>query len=95
MASARNAECQCDVVQEPNEVNRGLKAIFVPQKSTEQYIRESTNVNIEFPGKSKCRESTNMLRLDQAFLSNEATYISTGGSLGNPGASTLTVCTRL
>ncbi|KAK1384130.1 Kunitz trypsin inhibitor [Heracleum sosnowskyi] len=88
LGNARQAECPSDVVQEPNEVNRGLKATFVPQKSSEEYIRESTDVNIQFSGKPTCKQSTNVWRLDQAFLANETTYISTGGSIGNPGAST-------
>lgn len=74
MSNARETECPFDVVQEPNEMDRGLKVTFVPQKSTEQYIRESTDVNIQFSGKSTCTAYSNVWRLDQAFLANETTY---------------------
>ncbi|WOG93629.1 hypothetical protein DCAR_0312915 [Daucus carota subsp. sativus] len=88
MYSGRDTECPFDVVQEPNEVNRGLKLTIVPQKSTEQFIRVSTDVNIQFSDKSTCTAHTNVWRLDQADLANGTTYVSTGGILGNPGAST-------
>lgn len=88
MYSGRDEECPLDVVQEPNEVNRGLKVTFVPQKSTEQYVRVSTDVNIQFTGKSTCKAHTNVWRLDQAFEANGTSYVSTDCVLGNYGPST-------
>lgn len=85
--SGRNGSCPLDVVQEPNEVNRGLPVTFRPTNPKFIAIRVSADLNIKFSGSTSCVEST-VWRIDSGDASGRV-YVTTGGVLGNPGGSTI------
>ncbi|KAL8132683.1 hypothetical protein AgCh_008244 [Apium graveolens] len=88
--SGRTSRCPMDVVQEPNELNRGIPVKFTPASPREPIVRASADLNIRFSGASICGQST-VWRLDGGRGAGSGQlFVSTGGVLGNPGGSTIT-----
>ncbi|KAK1404208.1 Kunitz protease inhibitor [Heracleum sosnowskyi] len=86
--SGRTSQCPLDVVQEPNEVNRGIPVTFTPTNPREPTIRVSSDLNIKFSGASICAQST-VWRLDGKGAASGQLFVSTGGVLGNPSGATI------
>lgn len=87
--SGRTSRCPLDVVQEPNEVSRGIPVTFTPTNPREPTIRASSDLNIKFSGASICGQST-VWRLDGGRGAGSGQlFVSTGGVLGNPGGATI------
>ncbi|XP_074371126.1 miraculin-like [Apium graveolens] len=87
--SGRTSRCPMDVVQEPNELNRGIPVKFTPASPREPIVRASADLNIRFSGASICGQST-VWRLDGGRGAGSGQlFVSTGGVLGNPGGSTI------
>ncbi|WOG93907.1 hypothetical protein DCAR_0313195 [Daucus carota subsp. sativus] len=80
--SGRTSRCPMDVVQEPNELNRGIPVKFSPVNPKESTIRVSSDLNVKFSGASICAQST-VWKLDGQR------FVSTGGVVGNPGGATV------
>ncbi|KAK1379680.1 Kunitz-type protease inhibitor KPI-D [Heracleum sosnowskyi] len=86
--SGRTSQCPLDVVQEPNEVNRGIPVTFTPTNPREPTIQVSSDLNIKFSGASICAQST-VWRLDGKGAASGQLFVSTGGVLGNPSGATI------
>ena len=85
LSPTKNESCPLDVVQERQEVDRGLPLTFTPVDPKKGVIRESTDLNIIFSASSICIQS-NVWMLEEY----EGQYIvSAHGVSGNPGRETL------
>ncbi|KAK1410646.1 hypothetical protein QVD17_37183 [Tagetes erecta] len=81
-----NRTCPLDVVQENSDAKNGLPLTFIPvNTSADGIIRESTDVNIQFPGVTVCGQPA-VWRFE---VMNGQYYFSSRGTVGNPGRSTL------
>ncbi|KAK9062174.1 hypothetical protein SSX86_019360 [Deinandra increscens subsp. villosa] len=81
-----NRTCPLDVVQENNEVRNGLPLTFIPvNASKDGTIRESTDLNFQFPGVTICGQPA----IWRVEVMNGQRFMSSRGTLGNPGVQTL------
>ncbi|KAL8132680.1 miraculin-like [Apium graveolens] len=90
--SQGNYQCPLGVVQEADEVNRGTPMIFSPVNPDEQIVRESSDLNVKFSGPTficsyKNNGEPTVWRIDSG--DSGQTFVSLGGSVGDPGSSTI------
>ncbi|KAI7745292.1 hypothetical protein M8C21_017213 [Ambrosia artemisiifolia] len=81
-----NQTCPLDVAQENNEVSNGLPLTFIPINTNKNgIIRESTDLNIRFSGAKTCGQPA-VWRVE---VVNGQRFVSSRGSVGNPGLETI------
>lgn len=85
LAPTRNESCPLDVVQEYQEVDRGLPLKFTPVNPKKGVIRESTDLNIIFSASTICIQS-NVWMVEEY---EGQRIVSAHGVSGNPGKDTL------
>eukprot|EP00262_Sarcandra_glabra_P010026 TRINITY_DN24886_c0_g1_i1.p1 TRINITY_DN24886_c0_g1~~TRINITY_DN24886_c0_g1_i1.p1 ORF type:complete len:197 (-),score=10.90 TRINITY_DN24886_c0_g1_i1:46-636(-) len=84
----RNDPCPFYVGQENSRESTGLPVIFTPSNDGDTIIRESADFNARFDASTICIQST-VWRVGDSDPTSGVSFIETGGSLGNPGRSTL------
>ncbi|CAL5357275.1 unnamed protein product [Camellia sinensis] len=81
--------CPLAVVQDQNELNKGLPLTFSPVNLTNGVVRVSTDLNIKFTSRAEtvCDGESSVWRLDESIGGER--FVMSGGVEGNPGRETL------
>ncbi|KAL4351341.1 hypothetical protein GQ457_06G013610 [Hibiscus cannabinus] len=87
LASTGNNTCPLDVVQEQQEVSKGLPVTFTPFNTKKGVIRVSTDNNVKFSAATICVQST-VWKLSNFDESTRQWFVTSGGVEGNPGRET-------